>query len=209
MKRILCFGDSNTWGCDPANTESRFDESTRWTGVLARELAGDAVVIEDGLNGRAAGVEDPLSPGLYALPQLMTALSTHYPLDLVLILLGTNDISFRWMSPADTADAVGRLVDVVQRSEAGPGGSAPAAVMLCPPEVGPLPPDEVAIYGGAVEKSRDLPEEFARVSKTYGCGMIDTSGIVTTSPLDGWHWEASQHRRLGVMLAAALPSLSV
>jgi lysophospholipase L1-like esterase len=209
MKRILCFGDSNTWGCDPANTESRFDQDTRWTGVLARELAGDAGIIEDGLNGRAAGVEDPLSPGLYAPPQLLTALSTHYPLDMVLILLGTNDVSYRWMSAGDTADAVGRLVDIVQRSEAGPGGSPPTAVMLCPPVVGPIPEEEVAIYGDAVDKSRALPEEFDRVAKAYGCQWIDISGLVTTSPLDGWHWEAPQHRRLGVMLAAAVPSLSI
>lgn len=209
MKRILCFGDSNTWGCDPADPESRFDEQTRWTGVLARALDGDALIIEDGLNGRAAGVEDPWSPRQYAPPALMTALETHYPLDMVLILLGTNDVAYRWMSAAATADAVGRLVDIVQRSEAGPAGAAPAAVMLCPPVVGPLPEDEVALYGAAIDKSRALPEEFERVAQLYGCSWIDTSGIVTTSPLDGWHWEAPQHRRLGTMLAAAVPSLGL
>lgn len=206
MKHILCFGDSNTWGSDPADPERRFDAETRWPGVLARELNDDAHIIEDGLNGRTAGVDDPMSPGRYGLPHLMTALESNYPLDTVLILLGTNDISYRWMSAADTADAVGRLADVVQRSVAGPNGGAPDVVMLCPPVVGPLPDEEIRIYGDAVEKSRELPEEFARVAKLYGCQWFDTSGIVTTSPLDGWHWEASQHRRLGVMLAAAVPT---
>jgi lysophospholipase L1-like esterase len=59
MKTILCYGDSNTFGFNPA-TQARFLYADRWTGVLARELGSDYRVIEEGLGGRTTGWDDPI-----------------------------------------------------------------------------------------------------------------------------------------------------
>ena len=51
MYRILCYGDSNTWGYIPL-TEKRYPPEVRWTGRLQRLLGPDYQVLEDGLSGR-------------------------------------------------------------------------------------------------------------------------------------------------------------
>ena len=94
MKNILAFGDSLTWGFIAGSFE-RHPFDVRWPNVLAAGLHGKARVIEEGHNGRTTVFDDPTTlddrNGAKALPML---LSTHTPLDLVIIMLGTNDIKF-------------------------------------------------------------------------------------------------------------------
>ncbi|WP_216624798.1 GDSL-type esterase/lipase family protein [Paenibacillus foliorum] len=94
-KTIVCFGDSNTWGYD-AETDLRFDEETRWTGLLASHLGSQYSVIEEGLSGRTSVCEDPLFEGLSGLSYLYPCLMSHSPLDLIVIMLGTNDTKDRF-----------------------------------------------------------------------------------------------------------------
>ena len=94
--QILCFGDSNTWGYVPL-TVDRYPESVRWTGVMAQALGAGFRIIEEGQNGRTTVWDDPLEGdnknGLRYLP---ACLESHHPLDLVIIMLGTNDLKARW-----------------------------------------------------------------------------------------------------------------
>lgn len=197
---ILCFGDSNTWGSDPADDASRFPWPVRWPGVLQRLLGERCHVVEEGLGGRTTVVDDPFSPYRSGLSHLAPCLESHAPLDLVVILLGTNDISYSWVSAAAAADGAGVLAHLVLRSEAGRAGAAPTVLLVCPPPVGPLT-ESTELYAGAEEKSRALPREFARVAASLGCEWLDAGEIVTTSPLDGWHWDAGEHAKLGTALA--------
>jgi lysophospholipase L1-like esterase len=123
-------------------------------------------------------------------------------------MLATNDISYAHISAAQAADGAAELAHVVQRCELGPGGAAPKVLLVCPPPVGPFEnnrrPD---LWAGADEKSRALPREFARVASVLQVPWLDAGAVVTTSPLDGWHLEASQHELLGVALAAAVKEL--
>ena len=96
MTRILCYGDSNTWGYDPASGE-RFAADIRWTGVLRKVLASDRFeVIEEGLNGRTTVWDDPIEGQKNGRQYLIPCLESHRPLDLVVILLGTNDLKKRF-----------------------------------------------------------------------------------------------------------------
>jgi len=64
MKTILCYGDSNTWGCIPltgAQPPRRYVPAQRWPGVLRRELGDGASIVEEGLNGRTTVWDDPWS----------------------------------------------------------------------------------------------------------------------------------------------------
>ena len=201
VRSILCYGDSNTWGSDPADDERRFPWGVRWPGVLQRELGTGSHVVEEGLSGRTTAFDDPLLPHRSGLALLAPCLETHAPLDLVISMLGTNDISYPWISAAAAADGAGMLAHLVLRSEAGPGGGAPAVLLVCPPPVGPIT-ESAELYADAEDKSRGLAREFARVASTVGCAWMDAGEIVTTSALDGWHLEAAQHQRLGVAVAA-------
>jgi lysophospholipase L1-like esterase len=204
MKDILCYGDSNTWGADAADDTQRFPWPVRWPGVLQRELGDGYHVVEDGMGGRTTVYDDPLLPHRNGKGLLAPALEIHAPLDLVVIMLATNDVSYAHLTAADAADGAGELAHLIQRCELGPGGEAPRVLLVCPPPVGPFEGNwrpglwEVA---GSAEKSRALPREFARVASALEVPWLDAGTVITTSPLDGWHLEASQHELLGVAVA--------
>ena len=124
MKSILCYGDSNTWGCIPLpglDPASRFPPATRWPGVLRRELGDGYWIVEAGLNGRTTVWDDPLEPHRNGRKLLLPTLLTHQPLDLVIIMLGTNDLKHRLnASAAEIAEGAGMLVDIVTGSGCGP-----------------------------------------------------------------------------------------
>ena len=206
VRAVLCFGDSNTWGADPADPDRRFPWSIRWPGVLQRELGDAFHVVEEGLGSRPTVVDDPLLPQRSGLALLAPCLETHAPLDLVIIMLGTNDISYSWVGAAAAADGAGMLAHLILRSEAGPGGGAPRFLLVCPPPAGPFA-ESAELYAGAEEKSRALPREFTRVAAATRCPWVDAGEVITTSALDGWHLEAGQHERLGVALAERVRQL--
>lgn len=206
MRQILCYGDSNTWGSDPADDERRFEWVVRWPGVLQRELGEAYHVLEEGLGGRTTVIDDPLIPHRSGLQLLAPILETHAPLDLVILMLGTNDISYAWVTAADAADGAAAVAHLVRRSETGPGGAAPTVLLVCPPPVGPFAAS-ADLYEGAEEKSRALPREFARAAAAVRVPWMDAGEVIATSALDGWHLEASQHRLLGAAVAAEVRRL--
>ena len=95
QKNILCFGDSNTHGYN-SKTGGRFTVEERWTKLLQRKLGDDYYVIEEGLSGRTTSFDDPVFEGLSGLNAIYPCMMTHEPLDLVIIMLGTNDTKDRF-----------------------------------------------------------------------------------------------------------------
>ncbi|MDX2136843.1 MAG: SGNH/GDSL hydrolase family protein [Chloroflexota bacterium] len=204
MKTLLCFGDSNTWGYDPA-TESRLDVHTRWAGVLRDTLGADWWVIEEGLNGRTTVHDDPVEQdGRSGLTYLTPCLHSHKPLDLVIIMLGTNDLKPRFHVPAiDIASGVGRLVQIAQHSQTGRDNTNPDVLLICPPPTVSLESSRfVEMFAGAYEKSRLLAPHYRTVAEELGCHFINAGDVIVSSPLDGIHFEANEHRKLGEHIAA-------
>ena len=116
LKEVLCYGDSNTWGYNPI-TKERYEKDERWTGVLQNALGNDYHVIEEGLNGRTTVWDDPIEGFKNGKTYLIPCLETHKPLDLVIIMLGTNDLKKRFsLSAYDIAQGAGVLIDVVYKS---------------------------------------------------------------------------------------------
>jgi lysophospholipase L1-like esterase len=211
MREVLCFGDSNTWGADPADDSRRHAWPERWPGVLQRELGDDVHVVEDGLGGRTTVYDNPLEPHRSGKELIGVALECHAPLDLVILMLATNDISYAHLTAAAAADGAAELAHLVKRSEAGPDGPdgpAPQVLLVCPPPVGPFDANwRPELWVGCDEKSRALPREFARVAAALDVPWLDAGEVVTTSPLDGWHLELSQHELLGVAVAGKVRGL--
>ncbi len=152
MKTVLCYGDSNTWGYDPA-TQTRYPRDVRWPGVLRKELGDDYLVIEEGLNGRTTVWDDPIELDKNGATYLRPCIQTHKPLDLVIIMLGTNDLKTRFSLPAyDIASGAGVLVDIVMKSDAGIDSSAPDVLLIAPPQAVELT-SFAEMFENAVEKS--------------------------------------------------------
>lgn len=202
MKTIVCFGDSNTWGYDPA-AGTRHAPEVRWPGVLRAALGPAYAVIEEGLGGRTTVWDDPVEGVMSGLAYLTPCLNTHRPLDLLVLLLGTNDTKARWAAPAmDIAISAGRLVDVVLASAAGPDTHAPQVLLVAPPPLAPLAGTPfAAMFAGAEEKSAQFGALYAQVAAERGCAFLDAGQFVVSSPIDAIHWAASEHRKLGEAVA--------
>ena len=206
MKTILCYGDSNTWGYNPATGE-RYARDEPWPGVLRRELGDGYLIIEEGLNGRTTVWDDPIEGYKNGKEYLIPCLETHKPLDLVIILLGTNDLKMRFSVPAyDIANGAGVLVDIVQKSATGPGDQAPKVLLLAPPPVARLT-DFAEMFEGAKPKSERFSAHYRRVAEEKGCEFLDPSQVIVSSDLDGVHLEAGEHAKLGVAVAAVVKEI--
>jgi lysophospholipase L1-like esterase len=208
MRTVLCYGDSNTWGHDPASG-LRHGPDQRWPGVLRRVLPG-AWVIEEGLPGRTTLLDDPFEDGRNGLTYLGPCLASHRPIDLVVLMLGTNDVKGIFpLDAAGIAAAAARLLDVIGRSQAGPDGRAPAALLVAPPPVtAPGPVQELWGFSPvSVERARGLARLYRAAAEARGCGFLDAGEHVAVSPLDGVHLEAAAHQRLGTEIAARVAAM--
>lgn len=214
MKNILCFGDSNTWGFIPESiTESfprRHPHDVRWTGVLARELGEGFWVIEEGQNGRTTVHDDPFAQVRNAKAVLPAILESHKPLDLVVLMLGTNDLKNVFgVSPSEIAVGAKILAQSILTSDAGLAAKPPRLLLMCPPTVGQLShlPDLEAKLSNAQARSQQLPKHYEAVAAALGCAYLNTQEIITPSPVDGIHLDAAAHQKLGQAVAAKIKAL--
>ncbi|MDR1373687.1 MAG: SGNH/GDSL hydrolase family protein [Treponema sp.] len=210
MKTILCYGDSNTWGYIPA-LEDRYDHHTRWPCVL-RELlnegspGGDPAywVVEEGLNGRTTCREDPIEGDKNGLRQLIPILESHKPLDIVTVMLGTNDLKPRFSpSPYDIAAGAALVVEAVLASGTGPGGGAPEVLWVCPPPTVESPFFE-HVFGNAVPLSKKTAPLMEQLAKELGVSFLDAGKAAVSSKKDGIHLDPGEHRKLAEAAAAII-----
>lgn len=206
-KRIMIFGDSNTWGWNPCNDLvsplQRWDDETRWAGVLQKELGDDYLVIPEGLNGRTTVWDDPIEEYRCGKDQIIPCLDSHAPLDLVIIMIGTNDLKCRYtVSAQDIANGVAITVDKTLHQVGAFGENGPKVLLICPPPLGPV---ENGVFGvmfeGGVEKSKKMPAYFEGVAKNFGVEYFDAGTVVKSSDEDGVHMQADQHEILGKEIA--------
>lgn len=200
MYEILCFGDSNTWGYNPATGE-RFPRDVRWTGVLQSELGPPYHVIEEGLNGRTTVWEDPVEGDKMGKRHLVPCLESQAPLDLVILMLGTNDLKQRFSAPStDIAGGVGVLLEIIASSTAGSRAKAPPVLLVAPVPLGRLSA-WADMFQGGTEKSRALGRLYADLAREHGCAFFDAGSLIKCSDVDGVHFDAPAHRMLGEAVA--------
>ena len=196
-RTILCFGDSNTWGCPPGGDgERRFPRDVRWPGVLQQLLGEDYYVVEEGLNGRTATLDHPWVEGRSGRSYLLPCCRSHAPLDLVIVYLGTNDLADHYqLSAAEVAESCASLVRVVRAAECGRDGGTPPVLLVCPPPISPTGPDAEE-YESAAVKSRTLGKRFSESAEAVGAELLDLGGVVRYSEEDPIHLDADAHRAL-------------
>ena len=200
MKRILCFGDSNTWGYDP-ETDERYDNKTRWPCVMGSLLGDEYEIVEEGMNGRTTVWDDPVDGLMSGLNYLKPCLLSHKPLDKVIVMLGTNDLKDRFcVSAYEIAKSAGRLVQMIQASDAGPKGAAPQVLLIAPPPI-VVGENGLDTREHGLVKSQQFARQFAEIAKELGCDFADAGEFIESSPVDGIHFSAEAQRDLGKSLA--------
>ncbi len=212
MTTCLCFGDSNTHGTKPIPDQDMVDRhgpEVRWPGVMAAELGPGYRVIEEGLPGRTTVHDDPIEGahmnGLAALPMLV---GSHSPLDIVVIMLGTNDLKGRFsVTPSDIAASLERLVANLRFLCTAPGRTQPKVLVIAPPPIQEVDWLAEKFVGGAA-KSKGLGAAIRRSTERLGVAFLDAGEHIAVSPIDGLHYDAETHARLGRVVAAAVRQLA-
>ena len=209
MLTVLCYGDSNTWGAIPDLDTGRYEPDVRWPGVMRKELGDGYHVVENGLNGRTTTFDRLPRPWRSGKDLLVPAMETSHPIDLVVILLGTNDVALPYVSVADIVQGTGELVSIVRScDEFGPDGTTPPRPLVVAPHVvGEIAPEGDPHHHGAEAKSLALGAALGEYLDTVSCDFLDLSGVVEPSPVDPWHWEAEGHRAAGEAIAAKVHGL--
>lgn len=205
MRTILCFGDSNTWGFIPGTPMHRYPPDTRWPGVLAAALGDKAHVIEEALCGRTTSFDDPCWDDRNGRKQLPFLLESHMPIDLVIIMLGTNDLKhYLDLSPTDIAIGAEALIKLVLASTSGPEERAPEILLIAPPAISETMNPFGHKFDGAISKSHEFGRTFGEIAKEHNVGFFDASTVVTVPDTDGVHMDRDGHKALGDALANIL-----
>ena len=209
MKSILAFGDSLTWGF-VAGTWERHAFDIRWPNVLAAGLGGKVRVVEEGMNGRTTVFPDPTDAaernGAVALPMLLT---THQPLDLVIIMLGTNDIKYANRCRAfDASMGMARLTEIVQRFPWLKTASPPQVLLMSPPALcQTADPWFNDLWGHAIAESKLFATHYARVAEEMGVHFFDAGAVAQSDPTDGGHLDAANTRAIGAALVPVVKTI--
>ena len=215
-KHIVCLGDSNTHGycADPADCADggiRFNENERWTRRLQTLLGDDYLVVEEGLSGRTTCFDDPLHEGLSALQYITPCLKSHEFVDLLIIMLGTNDVKDRFaVNACCVGYAMARLVKKAMATECW-GDKKPNILVIAPPHIGEgMPKSEVGPSMGnhCVEKSRELAKYYKQQCDLIGCHFLDAEELgCEFNQIDYMHLTRKGHDTLAGALAELVPTL--
>ncbi len=209
QKTILCYGDSLTWGWIPTGEGAptlRYAFKDRWTGAMAAQLGDGYYVIEEGLSARTTSLDDPNDPRLNGSAYLPSALASHLPLDLVIVMLGTNDTkSYFRRTPYEIANGMAKLVGQIGGSAGGVGTSypAPKVLVVAPPPLATMPhPFFDGMFEGGLEKTAALAGQYRAMADFMKVGFFDAGSVVSTSGCDGIHFTVADNQTLGKALAA-------
>lgn len=209
-KRIVCFGDSNTWGYN-AETLDRFPEEVRWTSLLGEMLGDEYQVVEEGLSGRTSVIDDPLFEGLNGYTYIHPCLMSHSPIELVIIMLGTNDTKQRFnLTSYNIAQGITRLAIKARNTLAGIKGSNPKVLVIAPPPIGKgyYQTDVCKSMGLECDrKSEELADYLDELLKAQEIDFLRTKGIVHMNEIDYMHLDEAGHKQLSKLVFHKLKSI--
>ncbi|MCW1920522.1 SGNH/GDSL hydrolase family protein [Rhodobacter sp. KR11] len=214
LKHILCYGDSLTWGWIPVASGAptlRYPYAQRWTGVMGAALGAGYHIIEEGLSARTTSADDPGDPRLNGAAYLPSALASHLPLDLVIVMLGTNDTKpYFHRSPYDIANGMAKLVGQILTSAGGVGTPypAPKALIVAPPPLAPMPhPWFQGMFEGGREKTLAMAPLYAALADFAKVDFLDAGAVLSTDGIDGIHFTTENNAALGQALAAKVRTI--
>lgn len=214
-KHIVCFGDSNTHGycadiLDSADRTNRFNEDERWTCLLGKNLGEDYLILEEGLGGRTTVFEDPLHEGMDALSHIYPILMSHEPLDLLIIMLGTNDTKERFnASPLVIACGMDRLIKKAKSIDCWRDGKRNILVVAPPPIREEFKEVFTEEWMGkeCVRKSRELAPLYEMVCRNNDVHFLN-AGECEFNKVDSMHLTKRGHRMLSELLTPLVEKLT-
>lgn len=208
---VLCYGDSNTYGQKP-DKSGRYEANVRWTGVLQELLGKEYYIIEEGLGSRTTDLDYHKKPGRNGKTYLAPCLHSHNPLDIVVIMLGTNDLKTEYHRSAEaTASALRGLVEDIRTYGHMKNGEQPKIMLVSPIEINDQAPRFAEFYTGyydarSVAESRKLTDAIAKTASELGITFADAASVAQPG-VDGIHLSAESNRPLAELVAQSIREL--
>lgn len=212
-KRIVCFGDSNTWGYNPENG-TRYSDDIRWTKLLEKKFGGEYRIIEEGQNGRTIACPDPWEWGTKCgMDTILPIIESHMPMEALVIMLGSNDLKSKFNLPAP--DIAGSLQNMLKsvRGHCQYYLNKPdlKILVVAPPAIGEdfgnSPFIEFFDVNEVINKSKALPIWYELVAKQFGCEFLDATSKVSGGSVDSLHLSVEGHKVLADLVYQKLKSM--
>lgn len=205
--KIVCFGDSNTWGYIPATGE-RYPVELRWTSLLQKSLSDNFEIIEEGVNSRTTTFDDPKHKGKNGKAYLIPCLETHNPIDILVLFLGTNDLKERFdRTPAQIFESIEELIKTVQEYAWNKNKNQSKIVLVSPMIVDETVSGVEEKYKGAEEKSKHFPVGYQKIAKKYGLVFVNLQEFVKPSKKDGYHLDPESHMSIANKLEKVIKNV--
>ena len=204
-KRIVCFGDSNTWGYIPITGE-RSDESIRWPARLQEKLGSqDSTVVEEGLTGRTTVFDDPFDPELNGLKTMPAVLRSAAPIDVLVFMLGTNDFQSNIPAgnPISTARAVQYMLETARKLGVDRPGEKMKILLISPVEI---TEDRLTFKENdvtdqtSIDNSRQLGKCLRTVAEQLDVEFIDAAQFIKPGKVDGVHLDEEGHAKMSELV---------
>ena len=197
MRRILCFGDSNTYGYAPDG--QRYEADSIWPGIMGKLLGDRFEVIADGKNGRTIAFDDPYMEGCNGMLDIEASLEANAPLDLVVLMLGTNDLKKYFdATPAQIAQNLKAMCELIrQKTDA---KLLIASPMLLGDEIEFSPTLSLEFGRAQIDYSFDFAPQFSKVAQEVGAGFIDLAVVAVSSGADCLHLMPEEHQQIGAAM---------
>lgn len=211
MPCLLTFGDSNTHGSPPILVRGeyrRHGPDVRWPKICQKALGPEWELAEEGLPGRTAQYEDPvMGAHMNGRDGLKIALQSHGPIDVMTLMLGTNDVKTRFAAtPEAVVSGIAGLLDVAQSLDMQARHGGFKILLICPPPVEEVGPIAFEFFGAAA-RSRALAPLYSELAAARGVGFMDAGQVIRVSAEDGIHYDAAAHHTLGLAVAEAVARL--
>ena len=197
MKKIICYGDSNTFGYNTKDC-SRFDENTRWTGILQNSLGKGYEVVNEGMCDRTGFVTNPKGFLFSAQKHFPKLISKSEDIDLLILWLGTNDLQSQYdISMGSVEKGLEKLINIAQEKAKN--------IIIIPPVI----LNEKVLEGNfnfqfdktSVIKSKKIGRIFRTLASVYHCEYFDINKITKPTDLDGLHYDENSHKIIGEKLS--------
>lgn len=212
MKRILCYGDSNTWGYISGTDHERYSEKQRWTRLLGKKLGRKYEIIEEGLNSRTLLSTDtrPGREGREGLLWLKPCLDSQDKVDLVLLMLGTNELKNNFgKSAKDIADMLFSAIDLIENYKSQIDKSTPKVILLGLPPVNDTCEycTHEEKYSGCREKAENVNKIIKERCQKIGVKFVDNSDLDVGE--DGIHITEQSHAVLAAKIKKAIKEIGL
>lgn len=200
--RVLCYGDSNTHGTIP-KTFKRYQTNERWTGILQNNLGDNYEIIEEGLDSRTTNIDDPKHKGKNGFTYLTPCLQTHFPLDIIVLMLGTNDLKYRFNRDSQSiANGIQCLINEINNIVIEEEEKLPKIILICPSKLNEDVEENKGKdkFEGGELKSLEFPKLYENIAKKNNLIYINLQDYINPSIIDGLHFEIPEQHTIAKLI---------